>query len=64
MKFLQPQIVILVVLALLLLFWPKRFPDLGRSFGRPMKAFRDDKKDADTDVPEVSSSKPRKRKKA
>ncbi|MGV8082125.1 MAG: twin-arginine translocase TatA/TatE family subunit [Coriobacteriia bacterium] len=64
MKFLQPQFLILIVLALVILFWPKRFPYLGRSFGKSMKAFREDSKDPSSDEKDGTASRRGKRKKA
>ncbi len=41
MKILEPYGLILIAVLALILFGPKRLPDLGRSFGRTMKAFRE-----------------------
>jgi sec-independent protein translocase protein TatA len=38
---LQPSHVIVVVLIALLIFGPKRIPELGRSLGRGMREFKD-----------------------
>ncbi|NTW28421.1 MAG: twin-arginine translocase TatA/TatE family subunit [Coriobacteriia bacterium] len=38
---LEPYGLILIGIVLLILFAPKRLPDLGRSFGKTMKAFRE-----------------------
>jgi len=41
-KILEPWGLILIVVMILILFGPKRLPDLGKSFRRSMKAFREE----------------------
>ena len=36
-----PVEIIIVLVIVLLIFWPKRLPDLGRSLGRGMREFKD-----------------------
>ena len=47
-----PEIIILLVIVLLI-FGPKRLPDMGRSLGRGMREFKDSVtgKDSDDDEP-------------
>jgi sec-independent protein translocase protein TatA len=52
------EIVILLVIVLLI-FGPKRLPDLGRSLGRGMREFKDSVTGKDKDeLPEGSDDKP------
>ncbi len=54
-----PEIIILLVIVLLI-FGPKRLPDLGRSLGRGMREFKDSVtgKDTDDDPPRLASNEP------
>ena len=45
-----PEIIILLVIVLLI-FGPKRLPDLGRSLGRGMREFKDSVTGKDDDEP-------------
>jgi len=38
----EPWALVLIVIAVLILFGPKRLPDLGKSFRRSMKAFKEE----------------------
>jgi sec-independent protein translocase protein TatA len=54
-----PEIIIVLIIALIV-FGPKRIPDLGRSLGRGMREFKDsisgDRKNDDHDeIPETST---------
>jgi sec-independent protein translocase protein TatA len=53
------EIVILLVIVLLI-FGPKRLPDLGRSLGRGMREFKDSVtgKDSDDEPPRLAQSEP------
>ena len=54
-----PEIIILLVIVLLI-FGPKRLPDLGRSLGRGMREFKDSVtgKDSDDEPPRLAQSEP------
>ena len=53
------EIVILLVIVLLI-FGPKRLPDLGRSLGRGMREFKDSVtgKDSDDEPPRIAQAEP------
>ena len=53
------EIVILLVIVLLI-FGPKRLPDLGRSLGRGMREFKDSVtgKDSDDEPPQLAANEP------
>ncbi len=38
----EPWSLVLIVIVVLILFGPKRLPDLGKSFRRSMKAFKEE----------------------
>ncbi len=42
MKFLQPMGLILILAVVLILFGPKRLPDLGKSMRKGMRAFKEE----------------------
>jgi sec-independent protein translocase protein TatA len=50
--------IIIVLVIVLLIFGPKRLPDLGRSLGRGMREFKDSVtgKDKDDDKPELTAT--------
>jgi len=53
------EIVVLLVIVLLI-FGPKRLPDLGRSLGRGMREFKDSVtgKDSDDEPPQLAANEP------
>lgn len=53
-----PFEIIIVLVIVLLIFGPKRLPDLGRSLGRGMREFKDSVtgKDSDDEPPQLSQS--------
>ena len=55
-----PLEIIIVLIIVLIIFGPKRLPDLGRSLGRGMREFKDSvtgkDKDDDEDRPELSKA--------
>jgi sec-independent protein translocase protein TatA len=50
--------IIIVLVIVLLIFGPKRLPDLGRSLGRGMREFKDSVtgKDKDEEKPELTAA--------
>ena len=50
--------IIIVLVIVLLIFGPKRLPDLGRSLGRGMREFKDSVtgKDKDDEKPELTAT--------
>lgn len=50
-----PGMLILIILAALLLFGPKKLPELGRAFGRTLSEFRKGTKDLIADEPDVKT---------
>jgi len=51
---------VIILVIVLIIFGPKRLPDLGRSLGRGMREFKDSVtgKDKDDELPEGSAEKP------
>ena len=51
-----PLEIVIVLVIVLIIFGPKRLPDLGRSLGRGMREFKDSVtgKDKDDDRPEIA----------
>jgi sec-independent protein translocase protein TatA len=58
-----PGHIILVVIVALLLFGPKKLPELGRAFGKTLREFKDGVKnvvnDDDPPAPQASASRPK-----
>jgi sec-independent protein translocase protein TatA len=51
-----PLEIVIILVIVLVIFGPKRLPDLGRSLGRGMREFKDSVTGKDTDeLPETSS---------
>jgi sec-independent protein translocase protein TatA len=55
-----PLEIVIILVIVLIIFGPKRLPDLGRSLGRGMREFKDSVtgKDKDDELPEGNSEKP------
>ena len=54
-----PLEIVIVLIIVLIIFGPKRLPDLGRSLGRGMREFKDSVTGKDKDeLPEGSADKP------
>jgi sec-independent protein translocase protein TatA len=55
-----PFEIVIVLVIVLLIFGPKRLPDLGRSLGRGMREFKDSVtgKDAEDEPPRIARSEP------
>ena len=57
----SPMELIIILVVVLIVFGPKRLPDLGRSLGRGMREFKDSVTGKDKDeleLPESSADKP------
>jgi sec-independent protein translocase protein TatA len=55
----SPMELIIILIVVLIVFGPKRLPDLGRSLGRGMREFKDSVTGKDKDeLPEGSADKP------
>ncbi len=52
MQSIGPVGVLLIVVVALILFGPKRLPELGRAFGRTLRAFREGTRESFKDAPE------------
>ena len=59
MKIFEPQVLIIILVIVLIIFGPSRLPQLGKSIGKTMKALRDgvDGKDAEDDDSEDKTEK-------
>ena len=49
MKLLEPQSLIIILVIVLVIFGPKRLPELGKSLGKTMKALREGAEGKTTD---------------
>ena len=55
----SPMELVIILIVVLIVFGPKRLPDLGRSLGRGMREFKDSVTGKDKDeLPEGSAEKP------
>jgi sec-independent protein translocase protein TatA len=50
MKLFEPQVLIVILIIVLIIFGPKRLPELGKTLGQTMKSIRDGIGDED-DLP-------------
>ncbi|MGH2713075.1 MAG: Sec-independent protein translocase subunit TatA/TatB [Thermoleophilaceae bacterium] len=55
-----PLEIVIILVIVLIIFGPKRLPDLGRSLGRGMREFKDSVtgKDKDDELPESTADQP------
>ena len=55
-----PLELVIILVVVLVIFGPKRLPDLGRSLGRGMREFKDSVtgKDDKLEIPDTSAEKP------
>ena len=53
-----PLEIVIILVIVLVIFGPKRLPDLGRSLGRGMREFKDSVTGKDNELPEGSVDKP------
>ncbi|MDR3685484.1 MAG: twin-arginine translocase TatA/TatE family subunit [Coriobacteriia bacterium] len=56
MKLFEPQVLIIILIIVLIIFGPKQLPQLGKSLGQTMKSIRDGMED-DEDSAAGSSAK-------
>ena len=53
-----PLEIVIILVIVLVIFGPKRLPDLGRSLGKGMREFKDSVTGKDNELPESSVEKP------
>ena len=53
-----PLEIVIILVIVLVIFGPKRLPDLGRSLGKGMREFKDSVTGKDNELPEGSVEKP------
>ena len=53
-----PLEIVIILVIVLVIFGPKRLPDLGRSLGRGMREFKDSVTGKDNELPEGTVEKP------
>jgi sec-independent protein translocase protein TatA len=60
MKLFEPQVLIIILVIVLIIFGPKQLPQLGKSLGKTMKSIRDgvEGKDEELSEGEKSEAKP------
>ncbi|HEY5541246.1 MAG TPA: twin-arginine translocase TatA/TatE family subunit [Coriobacteriia bacterium] len=58
MKLFEPQVLIIILIIVLIIFGPKQLPQLGKSLGKTMKSIRDgaEGKDEDEELPEAKAA--------
>jgi sec-independent protein translocase protein TatA len=49
MKLFEPQVLIIILIIVLIIFGPKQLPQLGKSLGKTMKSIRDGAEGKDED---------------
>lgn len=52
MKLFEPQVLIIILVIVLIIFGPKQLPQLGKSLGKTMKSIRDGVEGKDEELPE------------
>lgn len=52
MKLFEPQVLIIILVIVLIIFGPKQLPQLGRSLGKTMKSIRDGVEGKDEELPD------------
>jgi sec-independent protein translocase protein TatA len=53
-----PLEIVIILVIVLVIFGPKRLPDLGKSLGKGMREFKDSVTGKDNELPEGSAEKP------
>ena len=58
MKLFEPQVLIIILIIVLIIFGPKQLPQLGKSLGKTMKSIRDgaEGKDEDEELPAAEAA--------
>lgn len=54
MKLFEPQVLIIILIIVLIIFGPKQLPQLGKSLGKTMKSIRDGVEGKDEELPEAA----------
>ena len=52
MKLFEPQVLIIILIIVLIIFGPKQLPQLGKSLGKTMKSIRDGAEGKDEELEE------------
>jgi sec-independent protein translocase protein TatA len=56
MKLFEPQVLIIILIIVLIIFGPKQLPQLGKSLGKTMKSIRDGVEGKDEELPEADDA--------
>jgi len=56
MKLFEPQVLIIILVIVLIIFGPKQLPQLGKSLGKTMKSIRDGMEGQDEELPEAKDA--------
>jgi sec-independent protein translocase protein TatA len=56
MKLFEPQVLIIILIIVLIIFGPKQLPQLGKSLGKTMKSIREGAEGKDEELPEAAKA--------
>ncbi len=56
MKLLEPQVLIIVLVIVLIIFGPKQLPELGKTLGKTMRSIREGMEDEPSDAAVASKA--------
>jgi sec-independent protein translocase protein TatA len=56
MKLFEPQVLIIILVIVLIIFGPKQLPQLGKSLGKTMKSIRDGVEGKDDELPDAEKT--------
>ena len=56
MKLFEPQVLIIILVIVLIIFGPKQLPQLGKSLGKTMKSIREGAEGKDEELPEAEAA--------